>query len=119
MPRKLALQKVNLLISVSCSLFALKLPFNVNLAPLALILKPPEKRGHNAFTHTLRWSNGECALVAGLLDDIDNIFMMHAHDVHVVHGQNPISDVQLPTALGRASLDYAACQIKHTLVIFL
>ena len=104
---------------VSCSLFALNLQFNVNIVPLALTVKLPIKRRQRELVHTLRWSYSESALVAGFLDDVDNIFMMHAHDVHVIHGQNPISDVQFPAALGGASLDYTACQTKHTLVIFL
>ena len=79
--------------TVSCSLFALNLQFNVNLALFDLTVKPPIKRPQSALVHTLRWSYSESALVTGLLDDVDNIFMMHAHDVHVVHGQNPISDV--------------------------
>lgn len=54
---------------------------------------------------TLGGSDGECARVARLLDDVDDVLVVHAHDVHVVDGQDPVAHVQLSAALRRRTVD--------------
>lgn len=67
----------------------------------------------SGFLCTLRRAYGEGAGVAGLLDDVDNVLVVHAHDVHVVDGEDAVSDVQLATPLCWAALDYPTCDVQN------
>ena len=68
---------------------------------VVILIKPfvslTDRRSH-------RHDNG----VSRVLDEVDNFPVVQVVDVHVVDGQDPVSHVQLPAALGRRALDDAA-----------
>ena len=56
---------------------------------------------------TLRWADGERDAEAGVFDDVDDVLVMHVHDVGGVDGEDAVADLQSPAPRRRALLDDA------------
>jgi len=50
---------------------------------------------------------------AGVLDQLDDVGVRHVDDGLAVHGQDAVAHLQLPAAVGRASLDDAPDFMRH------
>lgn len=72
-----------------------------------------ERRIQNRFlshihTLTLLWYDVQCDCEPSIFDEFDNVCVGHADDGLSIHSQDPITHLQLPTAVSWAALDYAA-----------
>ena len=65
---------------------------------------------------TLWWADGERDAEAGVFDDVDDVLVMHVHDVGGVDGEDAVADLQSPAPRRRALLDDATCHNppRHT-----
>ena len=57
------------------------------------------------FNVTYWWADSERDTVATLLDEVDNVPMVEAVDVDVVHGEDPVPDLEMATSFGWRTCD--------------
>ena len=73
---------------------------------------------HHPFTCThvltLFWDDVQRHSEPSVFDEFHDICMRHADDGLSVHCQNPVSYLQLPTAVCRAALDYTSYLMGHS-----
>jgi hypothetical protein len=55
-----------------------------------------------------RWPHSERYAVPALLDEVDNVAVVEAVDIDVVHGEDTVTNLESATSLGRRSWNDAS-----------